>query len=84
MDPVTAITTITTVIETAIKLEPQIIQGLNNLKIFGAALYQAFTGNAISADDQTTLEATIDNLYSQIVVPLPPAQPGDPDYIAPT
>lgn len=83
MDPLTAITTVVTVINTLAKLEPEIVQGFANLKVFGTALFEQFTGSTISDADRATLEAKLDELHDQLQVPLPAAQPGDPDYVPP-
>lgn len=84
MDPVTAITTVVTVVTELAKLEPVFVQAWDNLKPFGIALYTKLTGGTISDADLATLEAQLDALHAQLQQPLSAAQPGDPDYVAPT
>lgn len=83
MDPVAALETVATVINTLAKVWPEVVAAGANLKTFGVTLYQEFTGTPISAADQASLEARIDQLSAQLQAPLPDAQPGDPDYVAP-
>jgi len=71
MDPVTAIATVLTVINTIAKVYPDVVEGVENLKKFGATLFQEFTGGSISDADLATLEADIDALHAQLQVPIP-------------
>jgi len=52
MDPVTALTTVVTVITELGKLEPVFVQAWDNAKPFAVALYQKLTGQTISAADR--------------------------------
>lgn len=83
MDPVTALGTVITVINTLAGLEPEMVKAWGNLKTFGTALFEEFTGQPISDADRVALETQLDDLHAQLQVPLPPAQPGDPDYVDP-
>ena len=71
MDPVTAITTVLTVINTFAKVYPEVVQGLENLKKFGTTLFEEFTGSSISDTDLATLEAGIDDIHTRLQVPIP-------------
>lgn len=72
MDATTALNLVTTVISTLVKVEPVIVQGITDLKPFASALYQKFTGQEISADERTALEAKIDELSAEFQQPIPP------------
>ena len=71
-------------VETFIKVEPQIAKTISDLRPFAEALYQKFTGQAATAGQQQQISDGIDALFARLEAPLPPAQPGDPDYVAPT
>jgi len=77
------LTIVLTAIETLVKFEPTIVQAGADLKPYAAALYQQLTGQAITDDQRASLEAGVDALFARLEVPLPPAQPGDPDYVPP-
>jgi hypothetical protein len=77
MDPATAIGLAVTVINTIIKLEPQIVSGFTNLKGFASTLVQEFTGAPITDDNLALLEAQVDALADQIAALQPP--PGTPE-----
>ena len=82
MDPVAIISLVLSAVETFIKVEPQIVQTVKDLRPFAEALYQKWTGQAATAAQQTQISDGIDALFARLEVPLPPAQPGDPDYVA--
>ena len=71
MDPVTAITTVLTVINVISKVYPDVVEAFGNLKTFGTTLFEEFTGSSISDADLATLEAGIDNIHNQLQVPIP-------------
>lgn len=73
-----------TAISTLIKVAPQIVQTVNDLKPYATALYKQLTGTLPTPAEQATMEAGIDALFARLEQPLPAAQPGDPDYIKPT
>lgn len=72
-----------TAVETLAKLAPTFVSTWTDLKPFAVDLYTQFKGSAPTADELTVLEAQIDALAARLQVPLPPAQPGDPDYTKP-
>lgn len=75
--------TVLTVVETLTKLAPTFVSTWTDLKPFATTLYTQFKGSAPTADELTALEAQIDALAARLQIPLPPAQPGDPDYTKP-
>ena len=75
-----ALTTVLTVLEVLAKLTPTIIQVGTDLKPFAIALYEKVNGHLITPEQSAELEAMTDALYARLQEPLPPAQPGDPDY----
>lgn len=76
------LTTVLTVIEALMKFTPVIVQAGADIKPFAVALYQQLSGQTITAAQRAELEAGVDALFARLEVPLPPAQPGDPDYVA--
>lgn len=83
MDPIAAANAVLAVIEVLAKLEPVFVSTWTNLKPFAAALMAQFKGVAPTADELTALEVQVDALAARLQVPLPAAQPGDPDYTKP-
>lgn len=75
-----ALETVVTVIETLSKLAPQFVATWNDLKPFANSLYAQFKGEQPTEQELLDLEAKIDALAARLQEPLPPAQPGDPDY----
>jgi hypothetical protein len=79
-----ALPIVLTVIEQLIAAAPSIIKVGIDLKPFAETLYSKLTGGAALTDtERTALRAGVDSLYARLQVPLPAAQPGDPDYVAP-
>lgn len=72
MDPLTAIGLVTTVIKTAIEVAPVIIKGAGDLKVFGTALFEKFTGGKITPEQRAELEAKIEELHNEFQAPIPP------------
>lgn len=75
--------TVLTVVETLTKLAPTFVSTWTDLKPFAVDLYTQFKGSKPTEDELTVLEAQIDALAARLQAPLPPAQPGDPDYTKP-
>lgn len=71
MDPIAAISLVTTAIETAIKVAPILIEGIKDLKTFGVALYEKYTGTAITPENRLLLETRIDELHTEFQKPIP-------------
>lgn len=81
MDALAVITTVAGVIKTAVDIGPTVIKTIDDAKPFAEALYRALTGNEITGDQLAELEVRIAALSAELQQPLPPAQPGDPDYV---
>lgn len=67
-------------VETLVKTYPYIKQGFTDLKPYAVALWEKLSGKEITPEDRTVLENGVDALFARLMQPLPPAQPGDPDY----
>jgi len=76
-----ALATVLTVIETLTKLAPTFVSTWNDLKPFANQLYTQFKGGQPTDEELMELERQIDALADRLQQPLPPAQPGDPDYM---
>lgn len=83
MDPTAIISLVLSAVETLVKVEPQIMQTITDLKPYAHALYLEWTGQQPTDDQRATMSAGIDALFARLEAPLPAAQPGDPDYVAP-
>ena len=75
--------TVITVIQLLVKLVPVVVQAGTDLQPFAVALFNHFNGKAPTAEELVALEAKVDELAARLQVPLPAAQPGDPDYVKP-
>jgi hypothetical protein len=73
-----------TTVETLTKLAPRFVATWDDLQPFAVALYTEFKGAPPVGPDLAALEAKIDELAARLQVELPPAQPGDPDYVMET
>ena len=82
MDWAATLSTVLTAISTLIKVFPTIQQTASDLKVFGEALATELTGGSLTEDQRAAISAGIDALFARLEEPLPPAQPGDPDYQA--
>lgn len=71
MDAATAITVTIQAIKTLMDLEPEIIQGIKDLKLFAVNLYCGITGEPISEGDLLELQQKVDELHQQFQQPLP-------------
>ena len=66
MDTLTAIGTVITVIKTLNEIAPIALQGIDDLTMFGSALYKQFTGGQeLTEEDRQLLEAKIDALSEE-------------------
>lgn len=60
---------------------PTIIQTVDQIKPFAARLIDTIQGKTDITDAELAeLQAMVDALFAEAAKPLPPAQPGDPDY----
>lgn len=84
MDASAIINIVLTAVSTAVKVWPTLVQAKNDLEPFAHALYQELTGQVPTDDQRTVIRAGIEALFARLETPLPPAQPGDPDYKPPS
>ncbi len=80
MDPLAIATMVITAIQMAEKYAPIVIDGVSNAKVFAVQLWEQLTGKAPTAEDEAVIDALLAALTTRLEAPLPPAQPGDPDY----
>ncbi len=78
------IATIITVLQTVVSALPGAITTVEQLVQLGQKFFTATNGTDPTADEIAQLRAAIDSDVAQALAPLPPAQPGDPDYVLPT
>lgn len=84
MDASAIISIVLTAVSTLVKVAPQVVQTVTDLKPYAQALYQELTGQQPTTDQVATMNAGIDALFARLETPLPAPQIGDPDYVAPT
>lgn len=75
------LTTVLTVLDVLTKVTPVIIKVGTDLKPFAESLFKQLKGGELTAAERTELERAVDAQYAKFMQPLPPAQPGDPDYL---
>lgn len=80
MDPIAIATAVLAAIQLAQKAAPILIDGAENIKVFATRLWESITGTPPTEADQVTIDALLAALTTRLEVPLPPAEPGDPDY----
>lgn len=78
------IATIITVLQTVVSALPGAITTVEQLVDLGKKFFTATNGTAPTDADIAALRAGIDADVAAALAPLPPAQPGDPDFVAPT
>ena len=66
-----------------IEAAPTVIKTVDDVTPFAKRLISVAKGDTVTPEQQAELEAMVDKLYAESQEPLPPAQPGDPDYKAP-
>lgn len=71
MEPISAILTVVSVIETLMKVAPVVVSGIADLKEFAVALYEKFTGNNITPEQRKELEDKIEALHIEFQAPIP-------------
>lgn len=59
---------------------PIVIKGIEDAKPFAVNLWKSLTGQEPSPADEAAIDAMLASLTDRLEEPLPPAQPGDPDY----
>lgn len=67
-------------VEVAIKYLPIVVKTANDLEPFAVALWQKYTNKEPTEPERADLVKRTQDLYARLQEPLPPAQPGDPDY----
>lgn len=67
-------------INIATAVAPVAFQAIENIKSFATQFAASLKGDTITPDEQAQIETMVDALYAKLQEPLPPAQPGDPDY----
>lgn len=80
MDPVT----ILAAIATTVKIGNALVQTGQDAAPAIEALSELFSGDTVTPDQLATLAAKNDAMSAELQAPLPPAQPGDADYVAPS
>lgn len=83
MDAIAIANAVLAAIQMGEKIAPIAIQGISDAKTFAETLWKSITGMAPTEADSATINALIISLTGRLEVPLPPAQPGDPDYVPP-
>lgn len=79
MDPATIIATIASVIQTAVKVGPTVIQTVEDAAPFAQAIYNnLFAGQTVTQAQIDALEAEVDALATEVLQPLPPDDPQTP------
>ena len=63
---------------------PSAITTVEQLYELGTKFAGTIKGSKPTDDEITALRTQIDSDVATALTPLPPAQPGDPDYVAPT
>lgn len=74
------ITGIIGILQTILVNLPGAVTTAQQLTDLGAKLYASINGHEPTEAEKTELQAAIDSDVIQALIPLPEAQPGDPDY----
>lgn len=78
------LTTVITAIGLFTKFAPTAVESAKKLYDFGSALYNNLAGTGLTKEQSAELEKKCDEMFERFMTPLPPAQPGDPDYVEPS
>lgn len=75
--------TVVTVLEALMKYQPIVVKTAAILFDFGSVLYSQLSGGKeLTPEQSADLEKKVDELFERVMAKeLPPAQPGDPDYV---
>lgn len=76
------IAAIIAILQTVVTELPGAIRTVEQLYDLGKKFFTAAHGTAPTADQETELRAAIDADAAEALTPLPPAQSGDPDFVA--
>lgn len=71
-------------LQTVVANLPGAITTVTQLVDLGKKFFAVSNGREPTPDEVLQLRMSIDADVAQALTPLPPAQPGDPDYVAPT
>jgi hypothetical protein len=66
-----------------IEAAPTVIKTIDDVTPLATRLIAVAKGQKVTAEQQAEIETLVDALYAESQEPLPPAQPGDPDYVPP-
>lgn len=77
MDPFTIITLIASAVNAAVKVGPTVIKTVEDATPFAEAIYDMFTGTAVSKEQADAFEAKITELSNRLQKPLPAATGDD-------
>ena len=80
MEVAAIVTAVLEAIQSANKYAPIVIDGISNAKPFAMELYRKITGQEPDANAEAIIDAKLAELSARLAEPLPPAQPGDPDF----
>lgn len=67
-------------LQTVVANLPGAVTTAEQLYALGEKFFATLNGHAPTEDEQAQLRAQIDIDVAQALAPLPPAEPGDPDY----
>lgn len=77
------ISAVISVLQVVVAQLPGAITTVAQLTDLGTKFYESVNGHAPSIEEVAALRAAIDADVATALTPLPPAQPGDPDYVKP-
>lgn len=71
------------ILQTVVSALPGAITTVEQLVELGKKFFTAVNGKDPTEDEMAQLRTQIDSDVASALTPLPPAQPDDPDYVAP-
>ena len=77
------IAAIISVLQVVVANLPGAVTTAEDLVGLGTKFYESVNGHAPSIAEVAALRSAVDNDVAVALTPLPPAQPGDPDYLKP-
>lgn len=78
------IAAIISVLQLVVSNLPGAITTVEQLVDLGTKFYESVNGHVPTIEEVATLRAAVDADVATALTPLPPAQPGDPDYVGTT
>jgi hypothetical protein len=79
----TILATVLMAVETLMKVAPQIMKTVGDVRPFAESFYEQMKGEELTDAERAELRANVDAVHARVQAPQPPAQPGDPDYVPP-